>query len=103
MAMIVPQLWFSHGYFYLCNNIQSLFIIYLYFISVTNTATITLKRIGTYGTVNIPWQIGYPSGQEPATGTLGNISPQTGTVTIPHGGETKDFSITVCIYSLVKI
>ncbi|VDI35962.1 G-protein coupled receptor 98 [Mytilus galloprovincialis] len=61
----------------------------------TNTATMTLYRTGTYGPVSIPWQIGYRSGQEPGDGVLGSITPQTGTVTIPHGVDTKDFSVTV--------
>lgn len=55
----------------------------------------TLHREGTYGTVTVPWQIGYPSGQDPVQGSLGSITPSTGTVTIPHGMETKSFAVTV--------
>ena len=64
----------------------------------------TLFRTGTYGEVNIPWQIGYQSGQGPASSTLGSFTPATGTVTIPHGVEKKDFNVTVCylIYRKIK-
>ena len=80
-----------------CDNSKSLIICTFPF-SETNTATMTLFRTGTYGPVSIPWQIGYRSGQEPGDGVLGSITPQTGTVTIPHGVDTKDFSVTVSLY-----
>lgn len=61
----------------------------------TGTATLTLTRQGLYGTIHVPWNSGFPSGGKPEFFTEGQITPPTGSLTIQHGIQTKNFTVSV--------
>ena len=75
---------FSDSHIFICYNI-----------SVTNTALITLSRVGLYGSINIPWRSGFPDSQLPQGFVEGDMSPVSGSVSIAHGVETKNFTVLV--------
>ncbi|KAL4228132.1 hypothetical protein ACF0H5_013567 [Mactra antiquata] len=59
----------------------------------TNTCRLTIVREGIYGTLEVPWQSGFPGGRVPASFTEGKIVPDSSSITIPHGVEEKNFTI----------
>lgn len=66
------------------------------FVSVdlnSNIASVTVTRIGLYGSVKIPWSYGYPN-DVPIIAT-GVITPLTGTVSMHHNQRAVSFSVTV--------
>ena len=60
-----------------------------------STCTLTLTRQGLYGTLDVPWQSGFPVGQQPGGFRVGTIQPVMSTVTISHGIAEKNFTIQV--------
>ncbi|XP_061172919.1 adhesion G-protein coupled receptor V1-like [Saccostrea echinata] len=61
----------------------------------SGTATLILTRRGLYGTIHVPWRSGFPSGGKPEFFTEGQITPPSGSLTMPHGIQTKNFTISV--------
>ncbi|KAK3601208.1 hypothetical protein CHS0354_004408 [Potamilus streckersoni] len=59
----------------------------------SRTSTLTVIRQGTYGTLEVPWQSGFPDGQRPAGFRDGTISSNSGVVIIPHSVEMKNFTV----------
>lgn len=61
----------------------------------TGTATVTITRRGLYGTIHIPWSSGFPPGGKPEMYSEGQITPPSGSLTIQHGIQSKNFTISV--------
>ncbi|KAL3865787.1 hypothetical protein ACJMK2_043142 [Sinanodonta woodiana] len=59
----------------------------------SRTSTLTVIRQGTYGTLEVPWQSGFPDGQRPAGFRDGSISSNSGVIIIPHSVEMKNFTV----------
>ena len=55
----------------------------------------TITRRGLYGTIHIPWSSGFPPGANPEMYSEGQITPPSGSVTIQHGIQSKNFTISV--------
>ena len=64
-------------------------------ILVTKSSVITLHRWGTYGSVDVDWSSGYPTGRLPPGFTSGMVTPRSGMVTMIHGQENKTFTLKV--------
>ena len=65
------------------------------FVPELSTCTLTLTRQGLYGTLDVPWQSGFPEGRQPGGFVVGTIQPMSGSVTISHGIAEKNFTIQV--------
>ena len=61
----------------------------------------TIIREGIYGTLNVPWQNGFPEGRVLAGFTEGSVVPASGSVTIPHGMDEKNFTVQVGVPSVL--
>lgn len=48
-----------------------------------------------YGTLDVSWQSGFPEGRVLAGFVEGSVVPASGSITIPHGVEEKNFTIEV--------
>ncbi|XP_076465116.1 adhesion G-protein coupled receptor V1-like isoform X2 [Babylonia areolata] len=62
---------------------------------VEETATLTVVRNGVYGSVTVYWATGQPEVSLPTGVTNGYFSPASGTVRLPHGAESKNFTVQV--------
>ncbi|KAK7486836.1 hypothetical protein BaRGS_00021983 [Batillaria attramentaria] len=61
----------------------------------SGTATLTVTRQGTYGSVSIDWTAGELVGNLPAGVVNGQITPPSGFVSLRHGLESKNFTVQV--------
>lgn len=77
-----------------CKNIFSL--------TETGTATLTLTRRGLYGTIHVPWGSGLPSGSKPEWYTEGQITPSSGSLTVQHGIQSRNFTISVSCFVKIR-
>ncbi|XP_052793587.1 adhesion G-protein coupled receptor V1-like [Mya arenaria] len=59
----------------------------------TGTCSLTVRREGTYGTVNVSWQSGFPGGRVLAGFTEGTVLPASSSVIITHGVAEKNFTV----------
>ena len=61
----------------------------------TSTCTLTVRRRGTYGTIDVQWQSGFINNLPPDGFVSGAITPASGTLTIANGVEEKNFTVQV--------
>ncbi|XP_041376199.1 adhesion G-protein coupled receptor V1-like [Gigantopelta aegis] len=61
----------------------------------SNMVTLDLIRFGTYGSINVDWISGVEDTKLPSGVRNGIITPTLGTVSMPHGVETKQFTVQV--------
>lgn len=71
--------------------------------TVTGTATLTLTRRGLYGTIHVPWGSGLPSGSKPEWYTEGQITPSSGSLTVQHGIQSRNFTISVSCFVKIRL
>ncbi|CAG5132469.1 unnamed protein product, partial [Candidula unifasciata] len=57
------------------------------------TLTVSLMRVGTYGSLVVDWVGGYSSADQPPNVTNGIISPTFGSVNMAHGQETANVTV----------
>lgn len=69
----------------------------------TGTATLTLTRRGLYGTIHVPWGSGLPSGSKPEWYTEGQITPSSGSLTVQHGIQSRNFTISVSCFVKIRL
>ena len=60
-----------------------------------NIATLNISRLGSYGMVQIDWQIGFEGANLPPRFTLGSVSPASGTVSLLNGVDSETFTVQV--------
>ena len=56
--------------------------------------TLDLIRIGTYGGINVVWTAGVADADLPAGVSNGVMTPTSGTTSMPHGVDAKQFTST---------
>lgn len=61
------------------------------------TATVTIDRHGSYGSVDVNWRAGFPANQIPAGFLEGVMSSKSGTVSFSHGEDSQDVTLQVKI------
>lgn len=76
--------------------------IFLPLTAETGTATLTLTRRGLYGTIHVPWSSGLPSGSKPEWYTEGQITRSSGSLTIQHGIQSRNFTISVGCFVKIR-
>lgn len=67
---------------------------------MTQEASITVKRQGLYGNIEVNWSQGYPPDAIPVRFSEGVVSPSTGTVYFGHGDRLAVIRVTVLLPSL---
>lgn len=61
----------------------------------SGTAIVTIMRQGTYGSLSVDWATGELAGSLTAGVTNGEILPASGTISVPHGVESRNFTVQV--------
>ncbi|XP_041464132.1 adhesion G-protein coupled receptor V1-like [Lytechinus variegatus] len=61
----------------------------------TLEVTVTIQRLGTYGNVDVTWQMGYKPGEIPAGFMDGVVTPSTGQIRLVQGESTETFTVTL--------
>lgn len=69
---------------------------------ITQMATVTINRVGLYGTITVPWQYGFPSTMKKPSTSPGLLSPAEGSVTISHGSRTGTFIFQPIVPPIIK-
>ncbi|CAH1797156.1 unnamed protein product [Owenia fusiformis] len=59
----------------------------------TGLVELTVERLGSYGSVDVSWVTGYPGNERPLGFTTGALTPDSGTVSLDHGEESKSFTV----------
>ena len=67
-------------------------------------AVMTLQRNGLYGTITIPWSVGYPKVMvnKPSV-IIGNINPSSGTTTMPHNQRIATVAVSCIIPNKISL
>uniref|UniRef100_A0A3P8WCF8 Adhesion G-protein coupled receptor V1 n=1 Tax=Cynoglossus semilaevis TaxID=244447 RepID=A0A3P8WCF8_CYNSE len=60
----------------------------------TGTCEAVVARRGVFGDITVHWNAGYPSGQSLPGFRNGNITPNSGSLTLVHGEKSKAISLT---------
>lgn len=63
--------------------------------AATLEVTLTIQRLGSYGNVDVTWQMGHKPGDIPAGFMDGAVTPSTGQIRLVQGESTETFTITV--------
>ena len=69
----------------------------VHFPTGTNIATLNISRLGSYGRVQIDWQIGFEGDNLPAGYTLGSLSPASGSASLGNGVDSYTFTVQVSV------
>ena len=63
--------------------------------SAESTAVLTITRSGIYGSIIVDWTTGQLAASLPPGVTNGQITPATGSLSLGHGEESKNFTVQV--------